>query len=71
MVYNGSTLTAYIDGIAVSKTITSSPGGEIKVGGDGVTGRYFEGLIDEVMVYTTPLSAAEVKLYIASTAGSP
>ncbi len=69
--YNGSTYNIYVDGvlnasIADSMSGVSSDNGRIGVNPDG-SSEYFNGSIDEMLIFNRPLSAAEILfLYNAS-----
>ncbi len=69
LTYNGTSLTLYIDGVALAgqaatrNTVIDQHGfgiGAVIVPGDGNSGGYFNGFIDEVSLYTTVLSAATI-----------
>lgn len=69
--YDGSALRLYVGGalagttpLAGSLLSSTSP---LRIGGNGVWGEYFSGLIDDVRVYNRPLGQAE----IASDMNSP
>jgi len=62
--YDGTTVRTYVNGTqvatkAISGSINSSTA-PLRFGGDSVWGEYFNGLIDEVRVYSTALTAAQV-----------
>jgi hypothetical protein len=62
--YDGATIRLYVNGAqvatkSVSGTINSSTA-PLRFGGDSVWGEYFNGLIDEVRVYSTVLTAAQI-----------
>jgi hypothetical protein len=64
LVSNGSTLTLYRDGVAasnanVSGTLSSSTG-TLQIGASE-WGEYFKGLIDEVRIYSRPLTVTEIQ----------
>src|SRR5690349_17118115 len=63
--YDGSTLRLYVNGTQVSSRAVSgamvSSSGALRIGGNAVWGEYFQGLIDEVRVYSRALSAAEIQ----------
>ena len=64
MTYDGAVFSAYLNGKAVgSRTTSFTPGERISLGGNGATGRFFKGLIDEVAVYNRAMSPAELKRY--------
>src|SRR5262249_33613982 len=63
--YDGTTIRAYLNGAqagtkAISGSITTSTN-PLRIGGDSVWGEYFNGLIDEVRVYNTALTAAQIQ----------
>jgi hypothetical protein len=63
--YDGTTLRLYVNGTLVSSKAVSGPlvssSGALRIGGDTIwSDEYFAGLIDEVRVYSRPLSAAEI-----------
>ena len=64
--YDGSTLRFYVNGVQVgSKTGVSAIAastGSLRIGGNGVWGEYFRGLIDDVRIYNRPLTASEIQL---------
>ena len=80
MTYDGSALRLYIDGNEVSSlpetgTIRSSTQ-PLEIGGDGIYGQYFEGLIDEVRVYDIARTPDEIRLdmstpVVPGTPGDP
>jgi hypothetical protein len=62
--YDGTTIRLYVNGTqvatkSVSGSIISSTA-PLRFGGDSVWGEYFTGLIDEVRVYNTALTAAQI-----------
>jgi hypothetical protein len=63
--YDGATIRLYVNGTQVaSKAQTgniNSSTAPLRFGGDSVWGEYFTGLIDEVRVYSTALTAAQVQ----------
>ena len=63
--YDGAALRLYVNGNLVatqskSGTIASSTS-QLQIGGDGIYGQYFSGLIDEVRIYNTALTAAQIQ----------
>ena len=63
--YDGAVLRLYVNGalagsIAVSGAMAASTG-VLRIGGNGVWGEWFAGLIDEVRVYNRVLTASEVQ----------
>src|SRR5438132_6201092 len=63
--YDGATLRLYVNGVQVSSVaktgsiLTST--NPLQLGGDSIYGQYFQGLIDEVRVYNTALTAAQIQ----------
>src|SRR6185436_2157336 len=74
--YDGSLVRLYVNGVLASSTavtgaMTASTG-VLHLGGNGVWGEWFAGLIDEVRVYDRALSAPEVQQDMATAvSGSP
>jgi chitodextrinase len=63
--YDGSTLRFYVNGTQVGSTsktgaITTSTN-PLSIGSDSIYGQYFNGLIDEVRIYNTPLPLAQIQ----------
>jgi uncharacterized protein DUF4038/concanavalin A-like lectin/glucanase superfamily protein/collagenase-like protein with putative collagen-binding domain/fibronectin type III domain protein len=63
--YDGSAIQLYVNGDPVASIpqdgtikLSSSP---LEIGGDGIYGQYFQGLIDEVRVYNIPLTAGQIE----------
>ncbi len=63
--YDGSTLRIYVNGTLVgsqAKTgAIASSTNQLQIGGDSIFGQFFSGMIDEVRVYNTALTAAQVQ----------
>jgi chitodextrinase len=63
--YDGTTLRFYVNGVQVSSRaqtgaiVTSN--NPLQIGGDSLYGHYFQGMIDEVRVYDTALTAAQIQ----------
>jgi Concanavalin A-like lectin/glucanases superfamily/Bacterial Ig-like domain len=63
--YNGATLALYVNGVQVSSLpesgniLTST--NSLQIGGDSIYGQYFQGLIDNVRIYNTALTQAQIK----------
>jgi chitodextrinase len=63
--YDGATLRFYVNGVQVSSRaqtgaiVTSN--NPLQIGGDSLYGHYFRGTIDEVRVYNTALTAAQIQ----------
>jgi hypothetical protein len=69
-VYNGSTITTYIDGIASSTqaetdAITSTNTTALSIGRDSAGSGYVQGLLDEVRIYNYPLSPVQLQQVMA------
>jgi chitodextrinase len=68
--YDGSTLRLYVNGTEVSSIAKSgslrTSTNPLQIGGDGIYGQYFQGLIDEVRVYNVALSAAQIETDMAN-----
>ena len=68
--YDGSTLRFYVNGAQVSSVartgsiLTST--NPLQIGSDSIYGQYFNGLIDEVRIYNTALSAAQIQTDMAT-----
>ena len=64
LTYNGSMLTLYRNGVAVASSnisaALSASTGTLQIGASQY-GEYFQGLIDEVRIYSTVLSAPEIQ----------
>ena len=63
--YDGTTIRLYVNGVQVGSraqtgTINSSTA-PLRFGGDSVWGEYFNGLMDEVRVYNTALTAGQIQ----------
>jgi hypothetical protein len=63
--YDGTTLRFFVNGVQVASqagvgAITPSTGA-LRIGGNGVWGEYFRGLIDDVRVYNRVLTATEIQ----------
>jgi hypothetical protein len=63
--YDGSNLRMYVNGTLVrTQAVTGNiveTSGALRIGGNSVWGEYFSGLIDEVRVYNTALTAAQIQ----------
>ncbi|MGW0482558.1 LamG-like jellyroll fold domain-containing protein [Nonomuraea sp. NPDC003214] len=63
--YDGATLRLYVNGTQVSQQAAGGPirtdGGALRIGGNSLWGEHFDGLIDEVRVYSEPLTAARIQ----------
>ena len=75
--YNGSTLTLYVNGTQVSSlahtgNIATSTN-PLQIGGDSIYGQYFQGMIDNVRIYNTALTQAQIQtdMTTAVTSAAP
>ena len=76
--YDGSTLRLYVNGTQVASTAhtgtIATSTNPLQIGGDSIYGQFFTGLIDNVRVYNTALTAAQIQTDQAtpvSTSGPP
>jgi chitodextrinase len=71
--YDGTTLRFYVNGIQVGSqartgAITTSAN-PLQIGGDGLYGQFFQGMIDEVRVYNAALSTGQIQADMATATG--
>jgi len=71
--YDGSAVRLYVNGTLISSapasgTIASSTN-PLQIGGDSIYGQYFNGLIDEVRVYNTALTQAQIQTDMTTPVG--
>jgi hypothetical protein len=63
--YNGSTLTIFVNGVAVSTRSVPGPlktsTGVLRLGGTSVWGEWFKGKMDDVRIYDKALTATQIK----------
>ena len=63
--YDGATLRLYVNGVQVAATAhtgsISTSTNPLQIGGDTLYGQYFRGLIDNVRVYNTALTPAQIQ----------
>jgi hypothetical protein len=63
--YDATTLRLYVNGVQVGSTprtgALATSTNPLTIGGDPIYGQYFTGLIDEVRVYSTALSASQIQ----------
>ncbi len=70
VVLNGKNVTLYMNGQALSGTLSSAPNIQaenLSIGTTDFPGRYFNGLVDEVRIYNRALSASEIAARYAAT----
>ncbi|MDA0180878.1 Ig-like domain-containing protein [Solirubrobacter phytolaccae] len=67
--YDKSTLRLYVNGTQVASAAVTgnlfNSAGPLKIGGNGIWGEWFSGLIDEVRVYERALTGAEIQSDLA------
>ena len=75
--YNGSTLALYVNGTLVSSlahtgNIATSTN-PLQIGGDSIYGQYFQGMIDNVRIYNSALTQAQIQtdMTTAVTSAAP
>ncbi len=73
--YDGSNLRLYVNGSLVATTahtgsITTSTN-QLQIGGDSIYGQYFAGMIDEVRIYNTALTATQIQTDQTTPVGPP
>jgi chitodextrinase len=73
--YDGTSAKLYVNGVQVatlpvtgSLTTSSNP---LEIGGDGIFGQFFRGLIDEVRVYNQALTLAQIRTDMTATILAP
>ena len=71
--YDGANVRLYVNGTLVATTpktgaITTSTN-PLQIGGDSLYSQYFNGLIDEVRVYNTALTAAQIQTDMTTPIG--
>jgi hypothetical protein len=63
--YDGTTLRLYVNGIQVGTLAVAgamqASNGVLRIGGNNIWGEYFQGRIDDLMIYNRVLSAGEVQ----------
>ena len=63
--YDGTTLRLYVNGTQVASTAhtgaIATSTNPLQIGGDSLYGQYFAGLIDDVRVYNTALTATQIQ----------
>ena len=63
--YDGSTLRLYVNGTQVASTThtgsIATSTNPLQIGGDSIYGQFFAGMIDEVRLYNTALTAAQIQ----------
>jgi endonuclease/exonuclease/phosphatase family metal-dependent hydrolase/fibronectin type 3 domain-containing protein len=63
--YDGATVRLYVNGVQVASQAATGPlttsSNPVEIGGSAIDGGWFAGLIDDVRIYNTPLSAAQIQ----------
>ncbi len=73
--YDGAALRFYVNGTlaatqAQTGAITTSTN-QLQIGSDSIWGQYFNGLIDQIRIYNTPLTAAALQTDMTTPIGPP
>ena len=70
MTYDGATLRLYVNGVQAGTSAVAGAlpptDGPLTIGGNGVWGEWFQGLIDEVRVYRDVLNQSEIQTDMAA-----
>ena len=73
--YDGATMRLYVNGVqAASRAQTgaiATSTNPLQVGGDGIYGQFFQGMIDEVRIYNRALTPAEIQTDMSTPLGIP
>jgi fibronectin type 3 domain-containing protein len=73
--YDGSAVRLYVNGTLVATTAhsgaISTSTNPLQIGGDSLYGQYFAGLIDEVRIYNSALTAAQIQADEATPVDAP
>ena len=74
LTYDGTAVRFFVNGAQVSSTAQTgsiaSSTNPLQIGGDSLYGQYFSGLIDEVRIYNTALTAAQIQTDMNTALGS-
>ena len=73
--YDGATMRLYVNGVQVASraqtgSIATSTN-PLQVGGDAIYGQFFQGMIDEVRVYSRALTQPEIQTDMNTPVGNP
>jgi hypothetical protein len=73
VVYDGTYAHLFVNGNEAATVAMSGPllddGGQLRIGGNDIWGEYFSGAIDEVRVYSTAQTAAQIQLDMDTPVG--
>ena len=73
--YDGSTARLYVNGTQTGqRTLSGSlqdDGGALRIGGNGIYGEYFSGLIDEVRIYNRAQTASQLQADMNTAISTP
>jgi fibronectin type 3 domain-containing protein len=73
--FDGTTQRLYVNGTQVSSLASTgsilTSASPLKIGGNSIWGEWFNGLIDEVRVYSRALGAAEIQTDMSTSISSP
>src|SRR5262249_821907 len=71
--YDGTNVRLYVNGTLVNSLLASgniiSSTGALRIGGDSIWGEYFQGLIDNIRVYSRPLNQGEIRSDMSTPVG--
>jgi hypothetical protein len=64
--YDGTTIRLYVNGVqnataAQTGSLTASPGGALRLGGNSLWSEWFAGQLDDVRIYDTVLTSAQIQ----------
>jgi fibronectin type 3 domain-containing protein len=72
--YDGATVRLYVNGVQVASTALSgnlvTSTSPLEIGGDGIYGQYFQGLIDEVRVFNVARTPTQIQSDMGTPVGS-
>ena len=72
--YDGSAVRLFVNGTQVASTAATgsiaTSTNQLQIGGDNIYGQYFAGTIDEVRIYNTALTQAQIQADMNSPIGS-
>jgi PKD repeat protein len=73
--YDGTTQRLYVNGVQVGSRpytgIIRASASPLRIGGDGIWGEFFQGLIDEVRIYNRALSVSEIQTDMSTPVAAP
>jgi len=73
--FDGATVRLFVNGVEVSNAPASGSlmqsSNSLRIGGNGVWGEYFAGIIDEVRIYDRALTATEIQADMSTPVAAP